>query len=57
MDLKLKKLILFAMQFNNANTLKIKATPKKIVNLQLFSSVKILYMNINRHNITHLFSS
>ncbi|KAE9536795.1 hypothetical protein AGLY_006857 [Aphis glycines] len=39
MDLKLKKILLIAMKFNNANQLKIKATPNKIVNLQLFSSV------------------
>jgi len=54
MDLRFKKLLLLAMKLNNANQLKIKATPNKIVNLQLFSSVIILcnnythkYQNIN----------
>lgn len=40
MDLKFQKLILLAMYMNNANQLMIKASPKKIVNLQLFASVR-----------------
>jgi len=60
MDLKFKKLLLVAMKINNADKLKIKSTPNKIVNLQLFSSVIVLYKykfvlnrNINRHIIVH----
>lgn len=58
MDLRFKKLLLLAMKLNNTNQLKIKATPQKIVNIQLFSSVIIFYtiiyiryQNINRHVI------
>lgn len=43
MDIKFKKLLLLTMKLNNADKLKIKATPNKVVNLQLFSSVIILY--------------
>ncbi|CAI6362424.1 unnamed protein product [Macrosiphum euphorbiae] len=46
MDLRFKKLLLLAMKFNNANKLKIKSTPNKIVNLQLFSSVMTTTFNI-----------
>nr|AQS60751.1 olfactory receptor 37 protein [Acyrthosiphon pisum] len=46
MDLRFKKLLLLATKFNNANTLKIKSTPNKIVNLQLFSSVMTTAFNI-----------
>jgi len=49
MDLRFKKLLLLAMQFNNANKLKIKSTPNKIVNLQLFSSVIILYNYLHKY--------
>jgi len=41
MDIQLKKLLLFTMQMNNANNEVIKASPKKIVNLQLFANVLI----------------
>jgi len=55
MDLKFKKILLIAMKFNNANQLKIKATPNKIVNLQLFSSVGNYFIHkyriINRYII------
>lgn len=43
MDLRFKKLLLVAMKLNNAHQLQIQATPNKIVNLQLFSSVIVLY--------------
>lgn len=33
------------MRFNNTDQLKIKATPNKIVNLQLFSSVGDYFIN------------
>lgn len=39
MTLKEKKLLLLAMQMNSANQLQIKASPKKLINLQLFASV------------------
>lgn len=39
MDMKSKKLILFAMKMNNANQLKIKFTNIKIVNLEMFANV------------------
>ncbi|CAI6346650.1 unnamed protein product [Macrosiphum euphorbiae] len=39
MDLKFKKLLLLAMRMNDANNLVIRATPKKIINLQIFASV------------------
>lgn len=39
MDLKFKKLLLLAMWMNDANNLVIKASPKKIINLQIFASV------------------
>lgn len=39
MDVKFKKLLFLTMQMNNANNLMIKASPKKIVNQQLFANV------------------
>jgi len=39
MNIRSKKMLLLSMQLNNANELKIKITPRKIVNLQFFSSV------------------
>lgn len=36
---KLKKILLLTMQINNANQLMIRASPNKIVNLQLFANV------------------
>jgi len=39
MDLKFKKLLLLSMQMNDADKLMIKATPTKIVNLELFVKV------------------
>jgi len=41
MNLKFKKLLLLSMQMNDANQMLIKASPKKIINLQLFASVHI----------------
>jgi len=41
MDLKFKKLLLLAMRMNDANQIVIKASPKKIINLQLFVNVLI----------------
>jgi len=49
MDIKFKKLLLLAMKLNNANQLKMKATPNKVVNLQLFSSVNVLYNYIHKN--------
>lgn len=44
MNLKTRKLLLLAMRVEDANKLMIKSTPKKIINLQLFNSVKnVLY--------------
>ncbi|XP_026807158.1 odorant receptor 46a-like [Rhopalosiphum maidis] len=39
MDLKFKKLLLFTMRMNDANQMVIKASPKKIINLQLFANI------------------
>lgn len=39
MDLKFKKLLLSSMQMNDADKLMIKATPTKIINLELFVKV------------------
>lgn len=47
MDLKLKKLLLLTMQINNANQLTIKASPNKIINIQLFANVFNQYLFIN----------
>lgn len=41
MDVQFKKLLLLTMQMNNANDLVIKASPIKIINLQLFANVLI----------------
>lgn len=49
MDLRFKKLLLVAMKLNNSHQLKINATPNKIVNLQLFSSVIVLYNYIHKY--------
>lgn len=38
-------MMLFAMRMNNANRLMLKASPKKIINLQLFASVCRYYWN------------
>ncbi|KAE9531902.1 hypothetical protein AGLY_010104 [Aphis glycines] len=38
MDLKFKKLLLLTLQMNDANRMVIKASPRKIINLQLFAS-------------------
>jgi len=42
MDLKFKKLLLLAMQMNDANKLTLKITPKRIVNLHFFINVSII---------------
>lgn len=54
MDLKFKKLLLFTMMMNNANQLKIKVSPKKILDLQLFSNVLIKFIIIIIINTTLL---
>uniref|UniRef100_A0A2S2PVC2 Uncharacterized protein n=1 Tax=Schizaphis graminum TaxID=13262 RepID=A0A2S2PVC2_SCHGA len=41
MDLKFKNLLLCTLRMNDANQMVIKATPKKIINLQLFANVLI----------------
>jgi len=41
MDLKFKKLVLLTMRVNDANQIKMKASIKKIVNLELFANVFI----------------
>ncbi|XP_060874501.1 uncharacterized protein LOC132948166 isoform X1 [Metopolophium dirhodum] len=46
MDIQFKKLLLLTMQMNNANNLEIKASPKKIVNLQLFANIITMSYNI-----------
>jgi len=42
-DFKFKKLVLLAMRMNDASQIIIRATPKKIINLQMFASVLICY--------------
>jgi len=39
MDVKFKKLLLLTMRMNDANNLMIRASPKKVVNLQMFANV------------------
>ncbi|XP_050441407.1 uncharacterized protein LOC126846202 [Adelges cooleyi] len=39
MDMRFRKLLLLAMAMNNANQLKIRATPTKVIDLKLFLSV------------------
>ncbi|XP_026814447.1 uncharacterized protein LOC113554692 [Rhopalosiphum maidis] len=46
MNLRSKKMLLLSMQLNSANELMIKITPRKIVNLQFFSSVIITCYNV-----------
>ncbi|VVC31899.1 Olfactory receptor, insect [Cinara cedri] len=46
MDVKFQKLLLLAMCMNNANKLLIRASPKKTINLQFFSSVMMTSYNI-----------
>lgn len=45
MNMESRKLIVCAMNLNNANQLKLKFTDTKIVNLEMFSSVRILQTN------------
>lgn len=47
MNLKFKKLLLLTMQMNKANEIMMKASMKKIINLQLFASVGINLLPIN----------
>ncbi|XP_025207395.1 uncharacterized protein LOC112603161 [Melanaphis sacchari] len=46
MDLTFKKILLLTMRINDANQIKMKASEKKIVNLQLFSYVLMTSYNI-----------
>ncbi|XP_026807283.1 odorant receptor 22a-like [Rhopalosiphum maidis] len=46
MDLKFKKLLLLTMRMNDANNLMIKISPKKVVNLQMFTNVISMSYNI-----------
>ncbi|XP_022160523.1 uncharacterized protein LOC111026702 [Myzus persicae] len=46
MDVSFKKLLLLTMQMNNANNLVIKASPTKIVDLQLFANIITMSYNI-----------
>ncbi|CAH1736833.1 unnamed protein product [Aphis gossypii] len=46
MDLKFKKLLLLTMQMNDANRMVIKASPRKIINLQLFASIMSMSFNM-----------
>ncbi|CAH1736831.1 unnamed protein product [Aphis gossypii] len=46
MNLKFKKLLLLTMQMNDANRMGIKASPKKIINLQLFASIMSTSFNM-----------
>jgi hypothetical protein len=46
MNMESRKLIVCAMNMNNANQLKLKFTDTKIVNLEMFSHVRILKTNL-----------
>ncbi|XP_022176583.1 uncharacterized protein LOC111037989 [Myzus persicae] len=46
MDLKFKRLLLLTMRINDANQITMKASTKKIVNLQLFANVLMTSYNI-----------
>ncbi|CAH1736829.1 unnamed protein product [Aphis gossypii] len=46
MDLKFKKLLLLTLQMNDANRMGIKASPKKIINLQLFAGIMSMSFNM-----------
>ncbi|XP_022169050.1 odorant receptor 22b-like [Myzus persicae] len=46
MDNKFKKLLLLTMRMNNANNLMIKASPKKVVDLQMFANVISIAYNV-----------
>lgn len=41
MNLQFKKLLLFSMRMNNANRLMLKASPKRVINLQFYANVFI----------------
>lgn len=45
MDLKSKKLILYAMKMTNANQVNFKLTHTKLVNLQMFTDVSFIRYN------------
>jgi hypothetical protein len=51
MDLKFKKLLLLTMQINEANEIMMKASTKKIVNLQLFANVGVNLVPNNNYHI------
>lgn len=44
MDLKFKKLLLLSMRMNDANQIMIKASAKKIINLELFIDVLFYFI-------------
>ncbi|XP_060875404.1 uncharacterized protein LOC132948778 [Metopolophium dirhodum] len=46
MDIKFKKLLLLTMRMNDANNFVIRATPRKVVNLQMFANVMSMSYNI-----------
>ncbi|XP_026805373.1 odorant receptor 2a-like [Rhopalosiphum maidis] len=46
MNLKFKKLLLFTLRMNDANQMVIKASPKKIINLQLFANIMSTSFNM-----------
>lgn len=47
MDMESKKLILYTMKMNNANQLKLKYTNTKIINLEMYTAVRIIILNQN----------
>lgn len=47
MDIKSRKLILLTMKMNNANQSKIRFTNSKIVNLEMFTQVRLTNIRIN----------
>lgn len=46
MSVKEKKLLLLAMRMNNAIHIQIRASPKKLINLQLFANVINNFSNL-----------
>jgi len=55
MDIKFKKLLLLTMRMNDANNFMIRASPRKVVNLQMFASVFILCSFYNNCTIYILY--
>lgn len=47
MEFRFKKLLLLSLQINDGNELIMKASPKRVINLQIYANVFIIEMAIN----------